>query len=113
MNRFLINLRSLDNSGRENLESQHFSRFDPVNFRVPDNILGNIGESLDDGTEATLDGLGSDHTAASVDYGMNGVPCQQHKVDEESGDSTPGSSPTSCTSMVEIVSMHKTLFKPF
>ena len=48
MNRFLINLRSIDTdpSASANSDPAHFSRFTDPNFRVPPSFLGNIGESL-------------------------------------------------------------------
>ena len=49
-NRFLINLRSLNNPSRSHSDSSfHASRFSIPNFQIPDRILGNIGESLEDG----------------------------------------------------------------
>jgi hypothetical protein len=49
MNRFLINLRSLDHSGISSSAAQQFSRFSVLSFRVSDSILGNIGQSLNHG----------------------------------------------------------------
>ena len=49
-NRFLINLRSINNPSRTQFESSfHASRFSAPNFQIPDHILGNIGGSLQDG----------------------------------------------------------------
>jgi hypothetical protein len=49
MNRFLINLRSLDHHGTSNSDAQHFSRFSAPNFRLSDSIIGSIGQPLDYG----------------------------------------------------------------
>jgi hypothetical protein len=54
MNRFLINLRSLDHPGTSNSDAQHFSRFSASNFRVSDSIVESIGQPLDYG-EAQAD----------------------------------------------------------
>ena len=44
----MLNLRQFNKSERSqtNSDAQHFSRFS-INFRVPSNLLGNIGEPLD------------------------------------------------------------------
>ena len=45
--RLMLNLRQLDRSPHEhNSDADHLSRFS-VSFRVPSDILGNIGEPLD------------------------------------------------------------------
>lgn len=49
MNRFLINLCSLDRSEPLNSASQETSRFSTLHFEVPDSVLGNIGQPLDYG----------------------------------------------------------------
>ena len=51
MNRFIINLRSINTAGSSQGSSarQHWSRFSAPNFRIPDSFLGNIGEELQDG----------------------------------------------------------------
>lgn len=46
MNRFLVNLCSLDVSGPPRSASQETSRFSTLNFTVPDSVLGNIGQPL-------------------------------------------------------------------
>lgn len=53
LNRFIINLRSLNTPGASQGSSgrQHWSRFTAPNFRIPDSFLGNIGEDLQDGHE--------------------------------------------------------------
>lgn len=50
-NRFLINLRSISDRRGTTQSSFHTSRFSVPNFHIPDNILGNIGESLRDGDD--------------------------------------------------------------
>lgn len=50
-NRFLINLRSISDRRGTTQSSFHTSRFSIPNFHIPDNILGNIGESLRDGDD--------------------------------------------------------------
>lgn len=54
INRFTINLRSLDNEEAliSTSAAQHFSRFSVPNFRVPESVLGNIGEPLQYGGES-------------------------------------------------------------
>jgi hypothetical protein len=47
MNRFLINLRSLDHSGISSSGLQNFSQFSTANFRVPDSTLGNVRQHLE------------------------------------------------------------------
>lgn len=47
MNRFIINLRTLNAPEvTEPSQRQHFSRFSTPGFRVPQSFLGNIGEHL-------------------------------------------------------------------
>lgn len=54
-NRFLINLRSISDRRGTTQSSFHTSRFSIPNFHIPDNILGNIGESLRDGDDGDDD----------------------------------------------------------
>ncbi|EKM60203.1 uncharacterized protein PHACADRAFT_189335 [Phanerochaete carnosa HHB-10118-sp] len=54
--RFILNLRQLNptaQASENNSDARHFSRFS-VNFRVPSDFLGNIGESLDHGSSEPL-----------------------------------------------------------
>ena len=57
MNRFIINLRSLNapSSSQDSSTRQHWSRFSAPNFHIPGSFLGNIGEDLQDGHEAADD----------------------------------------------------------
>ena len=75
MNRFLINLRSVDSPSSTNSEAQHFSRFSVAGFRVPDSILGNIGESLRHGTDAA-DENNLSNADGIDDLRGNGEHCQ-------------------------------------
>ncbi|GJE90431.1 hypothetical protein PsYK624_065640 [Phanerochaete sordida] len=49
MNRFIINLRSLDTTAEPQASShaQRWSQFSVPNFRVPESLLGNVGEDLE------------------------------------------------------------------
>ena len=62
MNRFIINLKSLDTpiSSQGSSTRQHWSRFSAPNFHIPDSgsFLGNIGEDLQDGHEPADDDYG-------------------------------------------------------
>ena len=50
MNRFIINLRTLNAADpAEVSQRQHLSRFSVPNFRIPQSFLGNIGENLTHG----------------------------------------------------------------
>jgi hypothetical protein len=64
MNRFLINLRSLDGSGISSSAAQHFSQYSVPNFRVPDSILGNIGQPLNYG-------IVHDNADDNIDFTIN------------------------------------------
>ena len=63
MNRFIINLRSLNTAGSSQGSSarQHWSRFSAPNFHIPDSFLGNIGEDLQDDHEVAEDNLDGHH----------------------------------------------------
>ena len=68
MNRFIINLRSLNNlsSSQGSSARQHWSRFSTPNFHIPDSFLGNIGEDLQEGHEpANADCDGHHETGAA------------------------------------------------
>ena len=71
MNRFIINLRSLDKaySTRTTSDARHFSRFE-LEFRVSDDFLGNIGEPLEYGGNDDQDIRRSDHNSVSGDIAM-------------------------------------------
>ena len=67
MNRFIINLRSLNipNLSQGSSARQHWSKFFAPNFHIPDSFLGNIGEDLQNGHEpANADLDGRDETDA-------------------------------------------------
>lgn len=53
MNRFIINLKSLNtaNSSQNSSGQQRWSRFSTPDFCIPDSFLGNIGEDLQHGHE--------------------------------------------------------------
>lgn len=61
MNRFIINLRTLDTSAMGSSEEQCFSRFSMPHFRVPNSILGNIGQPLEYGNAGMDDGEEQDN----------------------------------------------------
>ena len=66
MNRFLLNLRSIDTQGATSLTPDDFANFTAPNFRVSGTILGNIGQPLDhDLNEELVDddsGIGTEQT---------------------------------------------------
>lgn len=66
MNRFLINLRSLDNPSSADSGTQRFSQFSIANFRVPESILGNIGEDLEHGGVTVNEDADADSDASPV-----------------------------------------------
>ena len=71
MNRFIINLRSLNRvnipeSSQGSSARQHWSRFSAPNFHIPDSFLGNIGEDLQDGHEPADDDLDGHHEMDAV-----------------------------------------------
>ncbi|GJE84683.1 hypothetical protein PsYK624_007590 [Phanerochaete sordida] len=63
--RFIINLRSLNcnASPSERTQTQMRSRFSAVGFRVPETILGNIGESLVHGSSSEAYSSSADEEA--------------------------------------------------
>ena len=69
MNRFFINLRSLDHPASTNTDAQHFSRFSIANFRVPESLLGNIGQPMDDGARR-------DDEDADVERDLDSLPIE-------------------------------------
>jgi hypothetical protein len=83
MNRFLINLRSLNSSGVSSSDAQHFSQFSTANFKVPDSILGNIGQPLDHGTEHV-----------DVDENVNILFASTSREDLEGRDEQPVAGPS-------------------
>ena len=74
MNRFIINLRTLGTPSPAD-ETQHFSRFTAPNFRVPETILGNIGEPLTHGdrelTGNALDASCEDQRPGTMEDGTS------------------------------------------
>ena len=74
MNRFIINLRSINTAGSSQGSSdrQHWSRFSIPNFHVPDSFLGNIGEDLQDGYEPAEDDLDGHHKTSAVHLNIAG-----------------------------------------
>ena len=90
MNRFIINLRSLNTAGSSQDSSgrQGWSRFSEPNFHIPDSFLDNIGEELQDGHELAdgdLDGYREAEVACLDAESLPGA-----ELDEISA--TPGSS---------------------
>ena len=90
MNRFIINLRSINTAGSSQGSSarQHWSRFSAPNFHIPDSFLGNIGEDLQDGHKPADDGLDSHHEADAVRLNTEG----SLETELEKTSTTPGSS---------------------
>ena len=69
--RFMLNLRRSSGSRGEsitNSEVRHFSRFS-ISFRVPSNLLGNIGESLDHSQSERLHDDDPSQIHSSGDHG--------------------------------------------
>ena len=68
VNRFIINLRSLNTAGSSQGSSapRHWSRFSAPNFRIPDSFLGNIGEELQDSHEPENADLDCHHKTNAV-----------------------------------------------
>ena len=68
MNRFIINLKSLDavRLSQDSSTLQHGSTFSAPNFRIPDSFLGNIGEDLQDGHQQAHSEYDDDQEASSV-----------------------------------------------
>ena len=90
MNRFIINLRSLNTAGSSQGSSarQHWSRFSVPNFHIPDSFIGNIGEDLQDGHEPADDDLDGHHETDAIRLNTEGSPGTE--LEEKS--TTPGSS---------------------
>ena len=90
MNRFIINLRSLNTAGSSQGSSarQHWSKFSAPNFHIPGSFLGNIGEDLQDGHEPVEDDLGGRHETDAIC--LNAVGSPETELEETS--TTPGSS---------------------
>jgi hypothetical protein len=90
MNRFIINLRSIDtaSSSQDSSARQHWSRFSPPNFHIPDSFLGNIGEDLQDGYEPADDDLDGHHEMNAAR--LNTVDSPEAELEEIS--TTPSSS---------------------
>ncbi|EKM60284.1 uncharacterized protein PHACADRAFT_189418 [Phanerochaete carnosa HHB-10118-sp] len=74
--RFILNLRQLNHTSRSsNSDALHFSRFS-VNFRIPSDFLGNIGEPLEHGQlEVMLEG--GDGAEEELEDGPDNNPLQQ------------------------------------
>ena len=91
MNRFMINLRSINTAGSSQGSSarQHWSRFSAPNFHIPDSFLGNIGEDLQDGHEPANADLESHNEMDVVRLNTEGPPGTEL---EEEIFTTPGSS---------------------
>ena len=93
MNRFIINLRSLNSpdSSQGSSARQHWSRFSTPSFRIPDSesFLGNIGEDLQHGHEpADDDYAGNNQVMDTVCPKPEGSP----GAELEEASTTPGSS---------------------
>ena len=63
MNRFIINLRSIETSTADPLDPQSNQQVSTLGFRIPDSILGNMGQPLDYGA----DEMNGDDESASTD----------------------------------------------
>ncbi|EKM56299.1 uncharacterized protein PHACADRAFT_207577 [Phanerochaete carnosa HHB-10118-sp] len=62
--RFMLNLRQLNHTASQSSsDPQHFSRFS-VSFRVPSDLLGNIGEPLDHGQSERVEGDDNNNSCA-------------------------------------------------
>ena len=92
MNRFIINLKSLNTSDSSQGSSsrQHWSRFSAPNFHIPDSesFLGNIGEDLQDGHEPTDNDLAGHNEMDAVCVEIGSAP----GAELEETSTTPGSS---------------------
>ena len=88
MNRFIINLRSINTAGSSQDSSgrQHWSRFSAPNFHIPDSFLGNIGEDLQDGHEPADNDLNGRHETDAARLNTERSPGL------EGTSATPGSS---------------------
>ena len=91
MNRFIINLRSLDapDASQGSSARRQSSRFSAPNFHVSDSFLGNIGEDLQDGHDPVDNDLGGYHTMDAVCPDTEGS-LEAAMLEETS--TTPGSS---------------------
>ena len=101
MNRFIINLRSINTAGSSQGSSsrQHWSRFSVPNFHIPNSFLGNIGEDLQDGHEPADDDLDGHHETDAVRFSTAG----SSETELEETSTTPG--PSSSRPMYEQVSL--------
>ena len=78
MNRFIINLRSIDAPSPYEADSR-WSQFSLPNFRIPETLLRNIGEDLQEGHGKT-----PDSDSSLCDPGAPDVP-EASGVEEEDG----------------------------
>ena len=91
MNRFIINLKSLSTAGSsQGSSAQHWSRFSPLNFHIPDLSLGNIGEDLQDSHESADSDHGEDQEMHAMFPNTQGSP--EAKLAERSAAQSSSSS---------------------
>jgi hypothetical protein len=73
INRFLINLRSLDDSGISDAANAQPS-LQSMSFRTPDSVLGNFGQPLDHGSEHEDEDFGPHNLSLDDIAAVVGVP---------------------------------------
>jgi hypothetical protein len=105
MNRFLINLRSLDHSSTSNSDAQHFSRFSARSFRVSDSIIESIGQPLDYG-EAQADAdedadTNRDTSIAAIEQ----PPIALSSISQQSDERVAGPSHTQWINVTDVASV--------
>jgi hypothetical protein len=105
MNRFLINLRSLDHPGTSDSDAQHFSRFSALNFRVSNSIIGNIGQPLDYGTEQADADEDSDINVDSSMVAVTQTPITLSDINQEFDEPVPGPSHTQWNDAIDIATV--------
>ena len=76
MNRFIINLKSLNasDSSQGGSDRYHWSKFSAPNFHIPASFLSNIGEDLQDGHEPADYDHGSYQEKGSICLDTEGPP---------------------------------------
>lgn len=91
MNRFLINLRALDDESSVITHSQRLSQFSSVLFRIPDTFIGNIGESLEYGAQPTDEDVDANvNVIGEPDGADETTTLGPTKIDEESEEPIAG-----------------------
>jgi hypothetical protein len=105
MNRFLINLRSLDHPSTSNSDAQHFSRFSAPHFRLSASIIGSIGQPLDYGeTQADADedaDTNRDTSTAATEQ----PPIALSSIIQQSDECVAGPSHTQWSNVTDVASV--------